>query len=158
MAKEGVLTKHGRADWKNSLNERVECLVRSNHLKFTVDIWDTGGVPNGIKFDVVTVCYKEVLPYLVMEFFWCDDALLFKVHLNPNQQVKYLNQGSAHMRDVFKAIISGVMVRLVKITTQTPDNEGVVLDQLYPEHARALKKSKLHSASALPHPGQTIGK
>ena len=32
---------------------------------------------------------------------------------------------------------------LVKLTTQATDSKGVALDQLYPEHARALKESKL---------------
>ena len=35
---------------------------------------------------------------------------------------------------------------LAKLTTWTTDNEGFVLDKIYPEHARALKKSKLAPA------------
>ena len=88
MVKEGILTKQEIAEWLNHQHERVECLVGSNHLKFTVEIWDAGGVDDGLKLDGVTVCNKEVFPYLDMEFFWRDDALLFKVHLNPNQLIK----------------------------------------------------------------------
>ena len=44
IVKEGIITKQEIAEWKNHVNERVEELVRSDHLKFTVDIWDAGGV------------------------------------------------------------------------------------------------------------------
>ena len=69
MVKEGIITKHGIAEWLHFLNEEVECLVGSNHLKFTVEILGAGGVDDGVKLDRVTVCNKEVFPYLDMEFF-----------------------------------------------------------------------------------------
>ena len=143
IVKEGILTKQEIAEWKNHVTERVEGLVGSDHLKFTVDIWDAGGVDEGEDFEGITVCTNDCFPYLDMEFYWKDDDLLFQVHMKPNQQVKYLNQGSAHRRDVFKAIPSGVMGRLAKLTSRTEENEAVRMDILYPEHAKTLSLSNL---------------
>ena len=54
--KEGILTKQEIVEWKNQVNERVEELVGSDHLKFTVDIWDAGGVDDGVDLEGVPVC------------------------------------------------------------------------------------------------------
>ena len=107
------------------MNERVEELVGSDHLKSTVDIWDTGGVDDWVDLEGVTVCNDDSFPYLDMKFYWSGDNLLFQVHMKPNQQVKYLNQGSAHRKEVFKAIPLGVMGRLAKLTSRTEENGDV---------------------------------
>ena len=104
---------------------------------------------DGEDLEGVTVCTNDSFPYLDMEFYWSDDNLLFQVHMKPNQQVKYLNQGSTHRKDVFKAIPSGVMGRLAKLTSQTEENGDVRIDILYPEHATALSMSDL---SPTPYP------
>jgi hypothetical protein len=44
-----------------------------------------------------------------MELSWSDEGTLkFGVHLKLNQQLKYLNAGSAHTPGCFKAIMTGV--------------------------------------------------
>ena len=135
--KAGVLTKQEIAEWKNHVNERVEELVGLDHLKFTLDIWDAGGVDDGVDLERLIVC-NDSFPYLDMEFYWSGEDLLFQVHMDPNQQVKYLNQGNAHRKDVFKAIPSGVMGGLEKLTSRTEDNKDMQMDILYPEHAKTL--------------------
>ena len=143
IVKEGILTKQEIAEWKNQVNKRAEELVGSDHLKFTVGIWDAGGVDDGVDLEGFTVCNEDLFPYLDMEFYWSGGDLLFQVHMKPNQQVKYLNQGSAHRKDVFKAIPSGVMGRLAKLTSRTEENGDVRMDVLYPEHATDLSMSDL---------------
>ena len=57
-------------------------------------------VDDGVIMDGVMVYYEEVFPYIDMELFWCNNDLIFKVHLKTNQQIKYLNQGSAHRLEI----------------------------------------------------------
>ena len=49
------------------MKERVEELVGLDHLKFTVDIWDAGGVGDGVDLQGVTFCNDDSFPYLDME-------------------------------------------------------------------------------------------
>ena len=75
--------------------------------------------------------------------------LLFRVHLKPNQQLLYLNRGSSHTLSCYRAIESGVLGRLAKLTSATTANLGCPMDQLYPEHAKALQHAGL-SGSRFP--------
>jgi hypothetical protein len=140
--------------WRNNFQASVNKLTQSEHLQFTVDIWDpdapTGSVSSDPKF--VTICTDDVFPYLDMELYWCDDDLKFKVHLKPNQKLKYLNKGSCHTSACFKSIPSGVIRRLSILTSLTPENENVPINELYPEHTKALEIAPPPDSFALPHP------
>jgi hypothetical protein len=63
--------------------------------------------------------------------------------MKPNQQLKYLNAGSAHTPGCFKAIKTGVCYRLTKLTTVDKDSVDLKLDEIYPEHFDALNKANL---------------
>jgi len=63
--------------------------------------------------------------------------------LKKNQQLKYLNKGSAHTEACFTAIPLGVMKRLASLTTRTAESEILRMDELYPKHAEALRAAKL---------------
>ena len=77
-----------------------------------------------------------------MEFYWSEsDNLQFRVHLKPNQKLKYLNKGSAHTPACFKAIVSRVFNRLAKLTSKTDETRGKKINQLYPKHIKALKQA-----------------
>jgi hypothetical protein len=79
-----------------------------------------------------------------MELSWSDNATLkFSVHLKLNQQLKYLNAGSAHTPGCFKAIKTGVCYRLTKLTTVDEDSVDLKLDEIYPEHFDTLNKANL---------------
>ena len=79
-----------------------------------------------------------------MELIWSKEGnLQFQVHLKPNQQVKCLNKGSVHTNACFKAIPDGVYKRLAKPTTVTDENKDKKLDELYPDHFKALKHADL---------------
>jgi hypothetical protein len=66
-----------------------------------------------------------------------------RVHLKPNQQLKYLNDGSAHTPACFKAITTGVYKRLASLTSVTNENKACTLEHLYPKHFEALRKADL---------------
>ena len=71
-----------------------------------------------------------------------ENDLNFRVHLKPNQQLKYLNKGSTHTEACF-AIPSGAVRRLALLTTRTNESEDIRMDELYPLHAKALRAANL---------------
>jgi hypothetical protein len=67
-----------------------------------------------------------------MELSWSDDcSLKFGVHMKPNQQLKYLNAGSAHTPGCFNAIKTGVCYPLTKLTTVDEDSVYLKLDEIF---------------------------
>jgi hypothetical protein len=79
-----------------------------------------------------------------MEMFWLEERdLNFRVHIKPNQTITYLNSQSNHPGFIFKAIPSGVIQRLTKLTSINKLNENKKLDELYPIHFKALKNAML---------------
>ena len=100
--------------------------------------------PKEMKKNKVTIQKGKTFPYLDMELIWSKEGnLQFQVHLKPNQQLKYLNKGSVHTNACFKAIPGGVYTRLAKLTTITDENRNKRLDELYPEHFKALRHAGL---------------
>ena len=86
-----------------------------------------------------------------MELSWNEEReLSFGVHLKPNQQLKYLNKGSAHTTGCFLAITNGVCKRLTKLTTINESNENKKLDEIYPLHFQALEHADLLQGKSAP--------
>ena len=76
-----------------------------------------------------------------MQLFWNTDGKLnFKAYKKEDQQIKYVDSTSAHTSATRKAIPTGVFTRLSGLTSKTTSNGKKHLDELYPEHAAALKK------------------
>ena len=114
-----TLTKHNVITWLNSFQQRVNALLVTERLQFIAEVWGKGK-ENGLKHKKVKVIEKDTFPFLDMGMSWSeDDKLLFGVHLKENQALKYLNADSQHTRATFKAIPSGVLKRLSKLTTMT---------------------------------------
>jgi hypothetical protein len=103
-------------------------------------VWGAGK-EDGTRYEDVTVHTEKNFPFLDMELEWKDQELQFKVHLKENQQLKYLNSGSEHPQACYKAIPNGVNQRLAKLTTRTPENETITIDELYGEHAKAFEQA-----------------
>ena len=99
-------------DWlNNKFQAKVNQLLGSEGLQFTMDIWDANNtqlLPQPANKEKVTICAKNAFPYLDMELYWRNDELKFRVHIKPNQQIKYLNKGSAHTDATFDTIPTGV--------------------------------------------------
>jgi len=98
---------------------------------------------NGTVSNQVTVVSKDSFPFLDMELFWNGQNLNFCVHLKENQELKYLNKGSAHTNACYIAILEGVLKHLAKLTSCNNDNKNIKMNALYPKHAEALKKAGL---------------
>ena len=84
-------------------------------MVFTAVIWgeDKNDTP---KHPKVSVEEGKAFPYLDMEMYWGKNGeLLFRVHLKPNQELKYLNNDSSHPKHCFEAITKGVLNRLAKL-------------------------------------------
>ena len=132
-------------DWYEEFQDRVNTLTGSDSLKFTMEIWKPNSPPEEVPrySDKITICTDEAFPYLDLEMYWRNDELQFRVHLKPNQVLKYLNKDSAHTKATFKAIPHGVLRRLASLTSVHEDNEDTTLDVLYPEHIQALERANL---------------
>ena len=137
--------------WLEKFQAKVNELTGSDCLQFTLDIWDPDS-PEGEETgnENVSINRDPKFPYLDMELYWRESALEFRVHLKPNQQLKYLNRGSTHTSACFKAIPSGVIRRLTSLTSMTEENADKRINELYPEHAKALENAKLTTPEEYP--------
>ena len=59
------------------------------------------------------------------------------------QQLKYVGKESTHTPGTLRAIPSGVLNRLAKITSRKPSIHYESVDKIYPDHANALRKAGL---------------
>ena len=126
---------------------------------FTMEIWNPESPPDEVpRNKKVTICKEESFPYLDLEMYWRDEGLQFRVHLKPNQELKYLNQGSAHTKATFKAIPNGVLRRLTLLTSVNEDNKDTTLDELYPKHIEALEKAGLPLPTVYPTLNEAVEK
>jgi GIY-YIG catalytic domain len=143
----GIWSVEEISKWRNKFQNAVDILAGGNYLQFTCNVWldnerqmcpITGTDRN------ISVERGQTFPYLDMELFWSQNGELnFRVHLKPNQMLKYLNQGSAHTKACLRAIPAGVCKRLAKLTSINNTNRNQRLDLLYPHHFKALENANL---------------
>jgi hypothetical protein len=140
----GVWTQTEIADWLLTFQGAINDAAGNDKLTFTAEVW-TPGEDTAPKVGGKVGTYTEnEFPFLDMELSWSDNGTLkFGVHMKPNQQLKYLNTGSAHTPGCFKAIKTGVCYRLTKLTTVNEDSVDLKLNEIYPEHFDALNKANL---------------
>ena len=125
-------------------------LTESEFLQFTFRAW----IPDAADREAascerrskgnVMIHNGPTFPYLDIQLYWDKgEELKCKVHLKKGQELKYLNQSSTHQNCTFRAITGGVIKRLAQLTSLTPENENKTIDELYPDHAQALKSANL---------------
>ena len=95
------------------LPNKINTIAEGDYLQCTCTMWmdQTWDLPiqEEVKDPKVTVHIGQAFPYLDMELHWNDKGKLnYRVHLKPNQQLKYLNRSSTHTNPCFKAIPHGV--------------------------------------------------
>ena len=97
------------------------------------------------KQNVISKVECKKVPYLDMRLSWDDktNELQFKIHLKPDQHLKYLNLGSEHQHSCFRSIPWGVFYRACKLTSRTSKNLVKRINKIYPLHAKALRKTNL---------------
>lgn len=146
----GTKTATQVEQWLSSFQDEVDRIAGNNFLRFTADVW-VSSKQSELKGDTtklsrqIKVHDNDQFPFLDMQLSWKDvgDGLIFGVYLKPNQELKYLNKGSAHTPDCFKAINTGVFNRLAKLTSLNESNSNKQLDVLYPHHFEALRNAQL---------------
>ena len=145
---EGKWTYNQIVNWRNGFQKSVNELAGGDYLQFTCSLWLDESInkmkPTRIMDEKVSIEKGKTFPYLDMELFWSpEQELQFRVHLKPNQELKYLNKGSTHTNACFRAIPSGVFGRLAKLTTVKLDNMDKTMEELYPKHIEVLRKAEL---------------
>jgi hypothetical protein len=139
--------------WQDKFQAKVNELANGTYLQYTCEAWADLNCQlskPSILDPKVTLHSEPTFPYLDMEFHLHDNKdLHFKVHLKTNQQLQYLNSGSAHTNACSKAIPTGLCHRLAKFTAITPTNANTPLNELYPLHFQALCQAKLLNKSSL---------
>ena len=103
--------------WLEKFQTKVNELTESGFLQLTLDIWDPEStIDKNPRNKNVTINCSAGFPYLDMKLLWHRNELKFLVHLKPNQQLKYLNEGSTHTNACLEAIPNGVIQRLSILT------------------------------------------
>jgi len=125
--------------WLVQFQTKVDELAESNCLQFTAEVWN---IDEDIEITInkLTIIKQSHFPYLDMEMYWNErHELKFQVHMKPNQKLKYLNSDSTHMPSTFRAIPSGVLGRLSRLTSKSKSLDNTTIDKVYPHHSRALQ-------------------
>ena len=134
----------------------VAIKICDKDLQFTTLIWnpDEDGtsyieIEEGIfKYnehcEVIQIHGKEFFPFLDLQLQWnTNNELKFKVYMEDNQKLKYFNSNSTHTKCCMKAIPFGLFKRLAKLTSINKRIVNTQIDELYPDHAKALKVAGL---------------
>jgi len=113
--------------WLKNFQTKVNALLGTDRLQFTAEVWGKEKY-DGIKHEKVKIITNDTFPFLDMEMSsGKQNELLFRFHLKENRALKYLNSDSQHTRATFKAIPSGVLKRLSKLTTLTEEIENLTI-------------------------------
>ena len=87
---------------------------------------------------------NDKFQFLDMKMSWYTEGdLQFGVFRGNGQQLKYVGKESTHTPGTLRAIPSGVLNRLGKLTSRKPSFHSVGVDKIYPDHANALRKAGL---------------
>ncbi len=146
----GQWTTQWLTQWLNIFQRKVDDLLCTKDIQFTMEIWSPGedsgrlkytktSVPGIREFNTVTVNGNSYSPYLANQLSWSEkDELNFKVHEKPNKLVKYLNSHSHHHCHHKKAVLSGVELPLALLTSLTPANANLSMSDIYPAKHESL--------------------
>ena len=94
--------------------------------------------------DRVQIVTKDEFPFLDMKMRWTPEGELhFGVIRKAVQQLKYVGKKSTHTPGTLRAIPSGVLNRLAKLTSRKPSLHSEGVDKVYPDHANYLCKASL---------------
>ena len=79
-----------------------------------------------------------------MKISWkLNGKMTCSVYRKENQLLKYLNNSSCHTHSTFRAIPAGVFKRLSRLTSKEAETSSKKIDQLHPDHIKALRTAKL---------------
>ena len=81
-----------------------------------------------------------------------EGDLQFEAFREKVQKLKYFGKENTHIPGTLRAIPSGVLNSLAKLTLRNPSIHAEAVDKIYPTHANAL-----HKAGLAPHVFPTMG-
>ena len=117
----------------------------NQHLQFTAEIWKSDeNSPSQAEEYRVQIVMKDEFPFLDMNMKWTPERKQnFSVFRKFGQQSKYIGKESTHTPSTLRAIPSGVLNRLAKITSRKPSLHSEGADKVYPDNANSLRKAGL---------------
>ena len=138
--------------WLRKFQAKTNEICGNQHLVWTIEIWDPGEGPKLTDVNPkVKLIRKNMFPFLDMKISWKPNGLMaFGVYRKENQLLKYLNTSSCHTHSTFKAIPTGVFKRLSRLTSREEGMAKKRIDEIYPDHAKALKVAKLTKEGEFP--------
>ena len=96
------------------------------------------------KEERVQIVTNIEFPFCDMKMSWSPEGdLQFGVLRKKRQQLKYVSKESTHTPGTLRAIPSGVLNHLAKLTSSKPSIQAEAVDTIYPAHANALRKAGL---------------
>ena len=85
---------------------------------------------------------NDKFPFLVMKTnCFPEGELYFGAFRKKGQQLKYVRKEITHTPVTLRAIPSGVLNRLVKLTPRKTSIHSEGVDKIYPDHANNLRKA-----------------
>ena len=117
----------------------------NQHLQFTPEIWTTEeNSPTPAKEEIFQIVTNEKFPFLHMKISWSPDGdLQFRVFSKRGQKSKYFGKDITYTPGTLRAIPSGVLNRLAKLTSREPSIHSEGVDKIYPDYVNALRKAVL---------------
>ena len=100
--------------------------------------------PTPAKEERVQIVTNDKFPFLDMKMSWSPEGdLQFGVFSKKLQQLKYVVNESTHTHGTLCAIPSGVLNRLAKLALRKTSIHSEEVDNIYPNHVKALRKAGL---------------
>ena len=117
----------------------------NQYLQFTAEIWKPDeNSPPQVKEDRVQIVKKDEFPFLDIKMKCTPEGELnFSVFRKAGQKLKYFGKESTHTPGTLRAIPSGFLNRLAKLTSRKTSLRSEGVDKVYPDHANALRKAGL---------------
>ena len=119
-------------DWLEEFHKTVNTAAGNQHLKFTAEIWTDGAnQPTPKKEDQVQIVTNYEFPFLYMKMSWSPEGdLKLGVFRKKGEQLKYVGKESTHTPGTLRAIPSGVLNRLAKLTPRKPSIQSAAVDTI----------------------------
>ena len=97
-----------------------------------------------MKEERIQIVTNDEFPFLDMKISWSFEGdLQFGVFRKKGQQLKYVGKESTHTHGNLRAIPSGFLNRLDKLTSIKTSIYSEGVDKIYPNHTKALRKAGL---------------
>ena len=85
---------------------------------------------------------NDEFPFLDMKMSWSPERdLQFGAFRKKGQHLKYVGKESTHTPGTIRAIPSGVLICLSKLTPRKPSIQAEAVDTIYQDHVNALRKA-----------------